>query len=62
MAFMMGMYDVDRSGDTERMRIRGSDARSDEGVDAPGEIRLMSGNGQRRPAWRGGRTHSRAPL
>jgi hypothetical protein len=24
MAFMMGMYDVDRSGDTERMRIRGS--------------------------------------
>jgi hypothetical protein len=39
MAFMMGMYDVDRSGDTERIRIRGSVRL------AAREIRLMSAIG-----------------
>lgn len=31
MAFMMGMYEVDKSGETERMRMRGS-VRSEVGV------------------------------
>jgi hypothetical protein len=59
MAFMMGMYDVDRSGDTERISIRGSD----QGAGAPRESRLMSAGGQRVSEASGGRrdAHSIGP-
>jgi hypothetical protein len=52
MEFIIGMYDVDRSGDTDKMRIRGSEGagRSSAGpLDDEGcAIRLISFNS---PSW-----------
>ena len=49
MEFMIGMYEVERSGETERMRMRGS-GRSAESAGALGVgwvMRLMSGGDEK---------------